>query len=96
MKKLILLLLIGLTAWQVNAQQSNPVIANAQLALVNVPSKHVKAEQAVYEKEYSCDGRQYCTQMNSRAEALFFLTHCPNTKMDGDHDGVPCENDSRF
>ena len=43
-----------------------------------------------------CDGRQYCGQMTSRAEAEFFIRNCPNTKMDGDGDGVPCENDTRF
>ena len=47
-------------------------------------------------QHFSCDGRQHCSQMNSRAEAEFFITYCPDTKMDGDHDGVPCENDSRF
>ncbi len=45
---------------------------------------------------FKCDGRQYCSQMTSRAEAEFFIKNCPNTKMDGDNDGVPCENDSRF
>ncbi|WP_342748501.1 excalibur calcium-binding domain-containing protein [Marinobacterium halophilum] len=24
------------------------------------------------------------------------IQNCPNTKMDGDRDGIPCENDSRF
>ncbi|MGB2741291.1 MAG: excalibur calcium-binding domain-containing protein [Cognaticolwellia sp.] len=46
--------------------------------------------------QFSCDGRQHCSQMTSRAEAVYFTSHCPNTKMDGDGDGVPCENDSRF
>ena len=45
---------------------------------------------------FRCDGRQYCSQMHSWAEAVFFIQNCPNTKMDGDHDGIPCENDSRF
>ncbi len=45
---------------------------------------------------FQCDGRQYCSQMTSRAEAEYFVRNCPNTKMDGDHDGNPCENDSRF
>jgi cold shock CspA family protein len=45
---------------------------------------------------FSCDGRQHCSQMTSRAEAEYFINHCPNTKMDGDSDGIPCENDSRF
>lgn len=47
-------------------------------------------------ENFTCDGRQYCSQMNSRAEAEFFIRNCPNTKMDGDHDGEPCESDSRF
>jgi len=46
--------------------------------------------------KFSCDGRQHCSQMTSRAEAVYFIKHCPNTKMDGDRDGIPCENDSRF
>jgi hypothetical protein len=39
---------------------------------------------------YRCDGRIHCSQMTSCEEAKFFLTNCPNTKMDGDRDGVPC------
>ena len=45
---------------------------------------------------FKCDGRVHCSQMTSRAEAEFFVRNCPNTKMDGDRDGIPCENDSRF
>jgi hypothetical protein len=41
---------------------------------------------------FSCDGRTYCSQMTSCAEATYFLKHCPDVKMDGDHDGVPCES----
>ncbi len=40
---------------------------------------------------YKCDGREYCSQMTSCEEAKFFLENCPNTKMDGNNDGVPCE-----
>lgn len=38
-----------------------------------------------------CDGRLHCSQMTSCEEATFFLNNCPGVKMDGDHDGVPCE-----
>lgn len=41
---------------------------------------------------FQCDGRTYCSQMTSCAEATFFLRNCPNTEMDGDGDGVPCES----
>ena len=40
---------------------------------------------------FSCDGRTHCSQMTSCAEATYFTNYCPNTKMDGNHDGVPCE-----
>jgi cold shock CspA family protein len=37
-----------------------------------------------------CDGRTMCSQMTSCAEAKWFINHCPGTKMDGNHDGIPC------
>lgn len=40
---------------------------------------------------FRCDGRKYCSQMTSCAEATYFLKHCPDVQMDGDHDGIPCE-----
>ena len=40
---------------------------------------------------FHCDGRTHCSQMTSCAEAEFFLKNCPNVKMDGNHDGEPCE-----
>ncbi|KRV88128.1 excalibur calcium-binding domain-containing protein [Aeromonas veronii] len=39
-----------------------------------------------------CDGRQHCSQMTSCEEATWFLQNCPGTKMDGEGDGIPCEN----
>ena len=42
-------------------------------------------------QKYSCDGRIWCSQMHSCEEATFFINNCPGTKMDGNHDGVPCE-----
>ena len=39
-----------------------------------------------------CDGRTSCPQMTSCAEAKFFIQNCPNTAMDGDRDGIPCED----
>jgi len=38
-----------------------------------------------------CDGRTMCSQMTSCEEATWFINHCPGTKMDGNKDGVPCE-----
>ena len=43
------------------------------------------------QSRFRCDGRIHCSQMTSCEEATFFLMNCPNTKMDGNNDGVPCE-----
>lgn len=40
---------------------------------------------------FKCDGRTYCSQMTSCDEATFFLKNCPDVKMDGNNDGIPCE-----
>jgi hypothetical protein len=40
---------------------------------------------------FACDHRKHCSQMRSCAEANYFLAHCPGVKMDGDNDGIPCE-----
>ncbi|WP_245135267.1 excalibur calcium-binding domain-containing protein [Acinetobacter nosocomialis] len=56
------------------------------------PIERVNYETSVFQ----CDGREYCSQMHSLEEARWFVRNCPNTKMDGDHDGEPCENDSRW
>ena len=53
-----------------------------------------KTSQTV-KKKFTCDGRVYCSDMTSYKEALFFLRNCPNVKMDGDKDGIPCERQRR-
>lgn len=40
---------------------------------------------------FKCDGRTHCSRMTSCTEAKFFLKNCPGAKMDGNNDGIPCE-----
>jgi len=40
---------------------------------------------------FECDGRTYCSQMTSCQEAKYFLKTCPGVQMDGDRNGIPCE-----
>ena len=47
--------------------------------------------RAAEKAQFSCDGRTHCSQMKSYEEAVYFLQHCPGTKMDGNNDGIPCE-----
>ncbi len=59
----------------------------AESAAVNANAASAKAAAS----KFSCDGRKHCSQMTSCAEATYFLQHCPNTQMDGNGDGIPCE-----
>lgn len=40
---------------------------------------------------YVCAGKTHCSEMRSCGEAEFYLKNCPDTQMDGDFDGIPCE-----
>jgi len=42
-------------------------------------------------EKFQCQGKVWCTEMGSYEEAMFYLRNCPNTKIDGDGDGIPCE-----
>lgn len=57
----------------------------------NVPSEPSKSEEPAVASTFRCDGRTYCSQMTSCTEAKWFLRNCPGVKMDGNNDGVPCE-----
>ena len=56
-----------------------------------VTSQPVLTAQSAVAPSFACDGRRHCSQMTSCAEATYFIQHCPNTKMDGNNDGIPCE-----
>ncbi|MDO9031149.1 MAG: excalibur calcium-binding domain-containing protein [Hydrogenophaga sp.] len=40
---------------------------------------------------FQCDDRKHCSQMSSCSKAKQFLNNCPGMEMDGDGDGIPCE-----
>jgi hypothetical protein len=101
MKKLILLLLAIYGGWHFyNKNQSvdAPLSRPSEMSQAPKPQIIPATVNRSIERttQFRCDGRQHCSQMTSRAEAEFFLKNCPNTKMDGDRDGIPCENDSRW
>lgn len=64
---------------------------NTAVPVTSFPAKLVSAPAALT-SSYQCDGREHCSQMTTCEEATWFLRHCPNTKMDGEGDGIPCED----
>src|SRR6266540_5871529 len=88
MKNVILLALFVFVGWSAYSQYQRrrqiPPEVPAEVATPPIP-------RSASERQFKCDGRIYCSQMTSCAEATFFLQNCPGTKMDGNNDGIPCE-----
>ena len=87
---LAIMLAIGLGAYGYAEYSKRKAPANLAPQGVLTPSP-VTEHPPVRAPDFRCDGRIHCSQMTSCAEATFFLQNCPGTKMDGDRDGVPCE-----
>jgi cold shock CspA family protein len=60
--------------------------------IIDQPTAQPVVESVIPEQQFQCQGKVYCSEMASREEAEFYLDNCPGTKMDGDSDGIPCEN----
>jgi hypothetical protein len=72
------------------ASQAQRAAANTVTAPAAVVAPAASVSSALPSR-FRCDGRQMCSQMTSCEEAKFFLANCPGVKMDGNRDGVPCE-----
>jgi hypothetical protein len=95
MKRLFLLLVLIAMGWYAYGKYPNyfkPRRA-AEAAEVQPDSRAAPASRVEEpgSASFRCDGRTHCSQMTSCAEATYFLKNCPGTKMDGNHDGIPCE-----
>lgn len=85
-----LVILVGLAWYGYTKYQA----ANDHSALeaVSSPGSELASGAGPTEtSHFTCAGRTHCSQMKSCAEATYFIQHCPDTRMDGDNDGVPCE-----
>ena len=56
------------------------------------PPAYVLGESLRKHPQFSCEGKTRCSQMHSCDEVKFYLEHCPGVEIDGDHDGMPCED----
>ena len=86
------LLSVGYSKYSAYQQaQANAAVEAETWNSAPVPLRSTPTPAPLVSNSYRCDGRQHCSQMTSCAEATFFLKNCPGTKMDGDMDGIPCE-----
>ena len=90
MRKIILLAILAAIAWQgQSSYRARHLAAEAEPSEASTPEAAGRGSAAP--ETFSCDGRIHCSQMSSCAQAEYFLKNCPGVKMDGDHDGIPCE-----
>jgi cold shock CspA family protein len=87
---LMMLLSLGVYGYKHYEQKVSLLSKTADAVPASVEQAPAPAQESV-SKAFTCDGRTYCSQMTSCTEAKFFLKNCPNTKMDGNNDGTPCE-----
>lgn len=82
--RIVVVALVVLAAWAGYRHYTDRFPATAVIRGVSQPLAPVVSS-------FKCDGRTLCSQMTSCQEATYFLKNCPGTKMDGNNDGVPCE-----
>jgi Excalibur calcium-binding domain len=94
MKNFVTILVIGGLAWFAYTRyQSRAYEAIADDAAEEAwGDASRKSERPQSTQTYSCDGRRHCSQMRSCEEATWMIDNCPGMKMDGDRDGIPCED----
>lgn len=86
---LLPLVLLGIAGYYGYKRFAN---STERRTLANLPATtQVEPDDREAPSPFHCDGRTRCSQMTSCAEATWFINHCPGTEMDGNHDGVPCE-----
>lgn len=93
MKNLLVLAALAALAWFGYSKYwaDSTSITGAQASVTAAPDASLAPAAGSSAQAFRCDGRTMCSQMTSCAEATYFIQHCPNTKMDGNNDGEPCE-----
>jgi hypothetical protein len=95
MRKIIFVVIFAVFAWlgfsKYEARQTALAAVQEEVAPATPTPTRSQPVEATPSTSFKCDGRTHCSQMTSCEEAIFFLRNCPDVKMDGDNDGIPCE-----
>lgn len=82
-----ILLLAFLMGALVGIQDCKPVDLGTESAATDTPK-----DPPIDTTKFTCSGKSSCSAMTSCPEARFYLKNCPFATMDGDGDGIPCED----
>ena len=67
----------------------------ATLPTTTEPQQRQRSGRLVQDRNargFTCGSKRFCGQMNSCAEAMFYLRQCGVRRLDRDNDGIPCES----
>ena len=94
----ILLIVVGLGSLYLFTQPSQKTPTSDEPTPIITPDTQSdssilqSAKQPSLLQNYTCEGKQHCSEIESCEEAKFYILNCPDTKMDSDNDGIPCES----
>ena len=91
MRNLVMLVVVCVIGWQAYKSYEAKRVSGVPIAAKAWEPASRAYPRTPDSAAYRCDGRTRCSQMTSCAEATYFLKNCPGTKMDGNNDGIPCE-----
>ena len=80
---------------KLSQEEINEIIKKNGQILPESVSKRERSNTAIapgHNSVQGCGLKQYCKQMSSCSEARHYLLNCGVNTLDGDKDGVPCEN----
>lgn len=66
--------------------------SNSSHEIIPAYKKPVVVSATQSQSGFTCGSKRTCSQMSSCEEAKFYLNQCRVSRLDRDHDGVPCEN----
>lgn len=97
MKKILIIAILAALGWKAyeKYRHNSGRVATTREHVLDVKADVADAPDIDLKRSapsvFACDGRTHYSQMKSCDEAKYFVQNCPNVKMDGDNDGIPCE-----
>jgi len=83
----IIIFVYGISKIKMSSPPTSSQIEVPQMAVPRIETPPLSSQS----QQYHCAGKVHCSEMDSCEEARYYLHHCSGVKIDGDGDGMPCE-----
>ncbi len=79
------------SVWQGVVNKISSLFSFANWGADTKPKANAVASTEKPTSVYTCQGKTRCPEMTSCEEAKFYQKNCPNVKLNGDKNGIPCK-----